>query len=62
MTGKLVELYLAELLRNIQFHEKMHLLDDMGPLAHVVILDEYSEGMVSQITGAEVKTPHERTE
>lgn len=62
MTEKLAELYLAELLRNTQFHGKIHLLDEMGLLADVVILDEESEGMVSQITGSEVETSHELTE
>lgn len=58
MTEKLVELYLAGLLRDNQFHGETHLLDKMELLGHVVILDEESEGTVSKITGSEVKMSH----
>jgi len=58
VTEKLVALYLAGLLRDIQCHRETHLLDKMELLGHVVILDEKSEGMFSKITGSELKMLH----
>lgn len=58
MTEKLVELYVAGLLRDTQFHGETHLLDKMELLGHVVIWDEESEGIVSKITRSEVKVSH----